>query len=439
MTTLAQENNATPAAGPAHRLPAQLHERAEELEARLAIFRAEDLALDLTRGKPSAAQLDLANGLDGILNGDFRSEDGSDTRNYGSLEGIPEMKRLCAEYLNVDANEVIVGGNSSLQLMYQYMLWARHYGPDGQQPWGATAPIKFLCPVPGYDRHFALTEELGIEMIAVPMDENGPNMARVEDLVRTDRAIRGMWCVPKHSNPSGATYSADVTARIANLGHIAEPGFRVMWDNAYAVHDLTDNPPELANILALAKAAGTQDTVVIFGSMSKVSFGGAGIAFMAATRANLDAFSARLSLMTIGPDKVNQLRHARFFKDLDGVRAHMHKHAAIVRPKFACVAHRLNEALGGKSMGSWNTPTGGYFVSFDAPKGTASRIVALAREHGVKLTPAGAAFPYGNDPHDQHIRLAPTFPALDELDKAMQVFVACVELVSIRHALGSNI
>jgi DNA-binding transcriptional MocR family regulator len=419
--------------------PNALGERASVLESRLAEFRARRLALDLTRGKPAAAQLDLLSDLDGILRGDYRCEDGSDARNYGLPEGIPELRRLFADYLGVEPHEVLAGGNSSLQLMYQYAAWAMAFGPDGARPWRAEPPVRFLCPVPGYDRHFALCEELGIEMVAVPMTAAGPDMDVVEDLVTRDRAIRGMWCVPKYSNPTGVTYADDVVARIARLATRAAPGFRVLWDNAYAVHDLSDSPPVLANVLAAARATGTEDSIVMFGSTSKISFAGAGIAFMAATRANLDPYCRRRSVMTIGPDKVNQLRHARCFKSMEDIRAHMRRHAAIVRPKFDCVLRHLDHALAGKGLATWTRPEGGYFVSFEGMPGTASRIVALAGEHGVKLTPAGAAFPYGRDPDDRHIRLAPTFPSLEELDQAMQVFVACAELVSIRRLLGSNL
>lgn len=418
--------------------PAALEARGRVLEERLRGIRAERLALDLTRGKPSAAQLDLLPDFDGILGHDYACEDGSDARNYGALDGIPELKRLFAEYLGVAQDEVVAGGNSSLQLMYQYVLWALDYGPDGKHAWRADGTVKFLCPVPGYDRHHALCEELGVEMIPVPMTATGPAMDAVERLVADDRAVRGMWCVPKYSNPSGVTYGDEEVRRIARLARLAAPGFRVMWDNAYAVHDLVDTPPVLANVLTAARAEGTEDSIVMFGSTSKISFAGAGIAFMGATRANLDPYLQRLSLMTIGPDKVNQLRHARYFKDMDGIRAHMRRHAAILRPKFDCVLEHLEAALGGKGMAQWTRPEGGYFVSYEGLPGTASRIVALAGEHGVRLTPAGAAFPYRRDPEDRHIRLAPTFPTLAELDKAMEVFVACAELVSIRRLLGAN-
>lgn len=419
---------------------ASARERVATLEAELNGYKAEGLALDLTRGKPAADQLDLANELDGILKGDYRCADGTDARNYGALEGIPEMRALAAAYLEVPEDQVLIGGNSSLQLMYQYVWWSLTFGPDGENPWRASADdtVTFLCPVPGYDRHFALCEELGVNMIPVPMDDDGPDMDAVEALVRSDPTIRGMWCVPKYSNPSGTVYSDQVVERIAALGAEAHPTFRVLWDNAYAAHDLADSPPNLANIVEAAARAGTSDSIVTFGSFSKVTMAGAGISFLAASPLNLRAFSDRLSLMTIGNDKVNQLRHVRFFGDLSGIRAHMDRHRALLRPKFDLVQQRLSDALGGKDLGAWTVPAGGYFVSFDAPAGTASRIVELAGEHGVKLTPAGAAYPYGTDPDDTHIRLAPTFPPLDELDKAMRVFVACVELVALRNALGAN-
>jgi len=416
-----------------------LRARADALETALARFREEGLALDLTRGKPSAAQLDLLNTLDGVLAGNFLCEDGSDARNYGPLDGIPEMKRLCASYLGIDPSEVLADGNSSLQLMYQFVLWALRFGPDGQHPWADECrQAKFLCPVPGYDRHFALCEELGIEMIPVPMTNSGPDMDVVERHIEEDPDIRGLWCVPKYSNPTGVTYSDAVVSRIAALGKRAARTFRVLWDNAYAVHDLTDAPPSLANVMDLAKAAGTADTIICFGSTSKISLAGAGIAFMGATAVNLDAYRDRLSLMTLGPDKVNQLRHVRYFKDMDGIRAHMRKHADILRPKFVCTLEHLDRALGNRAAGTWSVPEGGYFVSFNGLPGTARRIIALAAETGVALTPAGAAFPYGYDPDDAHIRLAPTFATLPELDKAMQIFVTCAELVAVRRQLGAN-
>jgi len=416
-----------------------LRERAKALEALLDQYREEGLNLDLTRGKPSDAQLDLLNGFDGVLMGDYRCEAGLDARNYGPLDGLPEMKRLCAAYLDVAEDEVLADGNSSLQLMYQFVLWALHFGPDSKQSWTSECnPVKFLCPVPGYDRHFALCEELGIEMIPVPMTDTGPDMDTIERHLDTDPNIRGLWCVPKYSNPTGVTYSDATVARIVALAKRAAPSFRVLWDNAYAVHDLTDTPPRLASVMALAKAVGTADSIIQFGSTSKISLAGAGIAFLGATPANLGPYLKRLSLMTIGPDKVNQLRHTRYFKNIEGIHAHMQKHAEILKPKFARTLEHLNEALGGKGLGSWTVPQGGYFVSFTGLSGTASRIVALATDAGVKLTPAGAAFPCGNDPDDAHIRLAPTFPSLPEVDKAMGVFVTCAELVAIRRQLGAN-
>lgn len=393
------------------------------------------LSLDITRGKPSVEQLALSTGLDGILGGDYRLADGTDARGYGGLDGIGEAKALAAQWLGVNADDVLVGGNSSLNLMYLFLAEAHARGPADQAPWSeVSGGARFLCPAPGYDRHFAICEDLGIEMLPVAMTGAGPDMAEVERLIAEDRRIVGMWCVPKYSNPSGETYSNETVERIARLGRSARPDFRVIWDNAYAVHDLYD-PEPLANVMDLAREHGTEDSIVLFGSTSKVTFAGAGLAFLGASAANLAWLRGRLAVMTIGPDKVNQLRHARFLGDLDGVREHMFRHAAILRPKFECVLERLDSALGGRGMGEWTRPRGGYFVSFDALPGLGREIVSLAGEAGVKLTPAGAAYPYGRDPEDRNIRIAPSFPPLEEVDAALGVFTTCVELASTRKRL----
>ena len=414
--------------------------RAEaELERSYAALQAEGLDLDLTRGKPAGDQLGLSAALDGALEGAYRTDDGTDTRGYGGADGITEARRLGAEWLGLAPEEVLAGGNSSLTLMYLFLLGAHRFGLDGPGSAWADDPAgaRFLCPVPGYDRHFTICEDLGIGMIPVPMTGEGPDMDRVESLVAGDPGVRGMWCVPRYSNPTGETYSAGTVRRIAALGRIAAPGFRVMWDNAYAVHHLAGGAP-LENVMARCRAAGTEDSVVQFASTSKVSFAGAGISFFGASRRNVDWFRSRLSVMTIGPDKVNQLRHMRLLPDMDAVHAHMVRHAELLRPKFDCVRRRLEEGLGNLGVGRWTDPAGGYFVSFWTRPGLAKETVRLAAGAGVRLTPAGAAFPYGEDPEDSHIRLAPSFPPVDEVDRAMEVFVTCVKLAAVRGARRAN-
>ena len=415
--------------------------RAEaELERSYVALQAEGLDLDLTRGKPAGDQLGLSAALDGALEGAYRTDDGTDTRGYGGADGITEARRLGAEWLGLAPEEVLAGGNSSLTLMYLFLLGAHRFGLDGPGSAWADDPAgaRFLCPVPGYDRHFTICEDLGIGMVPVPMTGEGPDMDRVESLAAGDPGVRGMWCVPRYSNPTGETYSADTVRRIAALGRIAAPGFRVMWDNAYAVHHLAGGTPPPENVMAHCRAAGTEDSVVQFASTSKVTFAGAGISFFGASRRNVDWFRSRLSVMTIGPDKVNQLRHMRLLPDMDVVHAHMVRHAELLRPKFDCVRRRLEEGLGNLGMGRWTDPDGGYFVSFWTRPGLAKETVRLAAGAGVRLTPAGAAFPYGEDPEDSHIRLAPSFPPVDEVDRAMEVFVTCVKLAAVRGARREN-
>ena len=411
--------------------------RAEaELERSYAALQAEGLDLDLTRGKPAGDQLGLSAALDGALEDGYRAEDGTDTRGYGGADGITEARRLGAQWLGLAPEEVLAGGNSSLTLMYLFLLGAHRFGLGGPGSAWADDPAgaRFLCPVPGYDRHFTICEDLGIGMVPVQMTGEGPDMDRVEALVAGDPGVRGMWCVPRYSNPTGETYSADTVRRIAGLGRIAAPGFRVMWDNAYAVHHLAGGTPPPENVMARCRAAGTEDSVVQFASTSKVSFAGAGISFFGGSRRNVDWFRSRLSVMTIGPDKVNQLRHMRLLPDMDAVHAHMVRHAGLLRPKFDSVRRRLEEGLGNLGMGRWTDPDGGYFVSFWTRPGLAKETVRLAAGAGVRLTPAGAAFPYGDDPEDSHIRLAPSFPPLDEVDRAMEVFVTCVKLAAVHGA-----
>jgi DNA-binding transcriptional MocR family regulator len=407
----------------------------KELTARYEAFKAKGLKLDMTRGKPAGAQLDLANGMTTILAAtDTKSADGTDIRNYGGLDGLPEMKELMGAILGVPADAVLVGGNSSLQMMHDQIVRALlHPVPGATQAWGKQ-PIKFLCPAPGYDRHFAICQHHGIEMITVALRDDGPDMDQVEKLVAADPSIKGMWCVPKYANPTGATYSDAVVDRIAAMK--AAPDFRVFWDNAYVVHDLAATTDPLKDILAACAAAGNPDRVYLFGSTSKISFAGGGVAAMAASKANLADIKKHLGMQTIGPDKVNQLRHVRFFKDLAGVRAHMQRHAAIIKPKFDAVVATFEKALGGKGIATWTTPRGGYFVSLDCLDGCAAQVVKLADEAGVKLTNAGATFPYGKDPRDRNIRVAPTLPPLDQVETAMQVVALCVELVSARKLLA---
>ena len=408
-----------------------------ELEKQYAEIQSAKLNLDLTRGKPSSAQLDLSNGLDGILAGAYKADDGTDCRNYGGLDGIAEAKALFSQVLGVKPTETLIGGNASLTLMFQVLAFAYQFGVRGiDSAWCKEGEIKFLCPVPGYDRHFGICEELGIKMIPVAMDDNGPNMDEVESLVKSDPCIKGIWCVPRFSNPTGIVYSDEVVERIAQLGKIAGPNFRVMWDNAYAIHALSDQAPPLANIMDAARKFGTEDSVVIFGSTSKVTFAGSGLAFLGASEENLKYFRKHLGMCTIGPDKVNQLRHVKFFGGFDGLLAHMAKHAELLKPRFDAVLQHLDKGFSASDMGAWTVPEGGYFVSFDARPGLAKEIIRLAGEAGVKLTPAGATFPYGQDPEDKNIRLAPSFPSMADINKAMEVFVICVKLASVRQKLA---
>tara|TARA_R110000822_G_scaffold226254_14_gene359022 strand:+ start:2855 stop:4192 length:1338 start_codon:yes stop_codon:yes gene_type:complete len=416
----------------------QLQQWQEELAAKHESFKSSGLNLNLTRGKPSASQLSLANALDGALEGNYISDDGTDTRNYGGLVGLPKMRALAAEILGVEADDVLVGGNSSLTLMYFTILFAWQFGLNGKgSAWSDEGVVKFLCPVPGYDRHFSICEEFGIEMINVPMDENGPDMALVETLVAEDSAIKGIWCVPKYSNPTGCVYSEDTVERLAKLGNMAADNFRVFYDNAYAVHDLSDDAPNLPNIMAYCRQHGTENSVLQFASTSKVTFAGAGVAFLASSANNLKIITQHLGVASIGPDKVNQLRHLNVIPDLAGLKSHMKKHAELLRPRFACVIQHLCEHFAESDLGDWNSPEGGYFISFDTRPGLADEVVKLSAEAGVKLTPAGATFPYGKDPENKNIRIAPSFPTVDEIDKAMAIFCNSVKLASVRQKLAA--
>jgi len=417
---------------------AQLREWESQLTAQYQAILAKKLNLDLTRGKPSAEQLNLSDALDGFLKGDYIAADGTDTRNYGGLDGLPEAKQLGAHIMGVEPANVLVGGNSSLTLMFQVMLTAYQFGlKDSASAWKNEGEVKFICPVPGYDRHYTVCEQLGIKMINVAMTSTGPDMDAVEALIKADSSIKGMWCVPKYSNPTGVVYSDETVERIAKLGQIASANFRVFWDNAYSVHDLIPNAPQLASILEATRRNGTEDSVVQFASTSKITHAGSGVAFVAASAANLAGFKKFLNSCTIGPDKVNQIRHTRLLPNKEALMAHMEKHAALLNPRFEAVLSALSSAFDGTDLGAWEKPVGGYFVSFDTRKGCAKETVRLAAEAGVKLTPAGATYPYGKDPEDRNIRIAPSVPTVPEVVGAMEVFVTCVKLASIKQQLAN--
>lgn len=409
-----------------------------ELEAEYKAFKERGLKLDMSRGKPSKEQLDLSMGMMDVLHSgvDLAGEEGVDCRNYGVLDGIKEAKELLGAISEVSADKIIIYGNSSLNVMYDTISRSMTHGVMGNTPWCKLDKVKFLCPVPGYDRHFAITEFFGIEMINVPMTPTGPDMDMVEKLVSEDEAIKGIWCVPKYSNPQGISYSDETVRRFAALKPAAKD-FRIYWDNAYSVHHLYDDDQDvILEILDECEKAGNPDMVYKFTSTSKISFPGSGIAAIATSKNNIEEIKKQMTIQTIGHDKVNQLRHVRFFKDLDGVKAHMKKHAAILRPKFEAVIETLERELGGLGIGQWIKPKGGYFISFDAMEGCAKAIVAKAKEAGVVMTGAGATYPYGKDPQDSNIRIAPSFPSPEELSLATELFVLCVKLVSAEKLLG---
>ena len=411
----------------------------ESLNKEYAEAKSKGLALDMSRGKPSAKQLDVSLGLLDTINSssDLKALDGTDCRNYGVLDGIPEAKKLMADMMGTTPDHVIVYGNASLNIMYDQISRAYTHGILGNTPWCKLDKVKFLCPVPGYDRHFAITERFGIEMINIPMSESGPDMGMVEEYVSKDASVKGIWCVPKYSNPQGYTYSEETVKRMAALKPAAED-FRIFWDNAYSVHHLyEDNQAQILNILDECEKAGNPDIVFQFCSTSKVSFPGAGIAAISASAANIADIKKRLTIQTIGHDKLNQLRHVKFFKNIDGLHEHMRKHAAILRPKFEMVLNTLDRELGGLGIGEWTKPHGGYFISFDSMEGCAKAIVAKAKEAGVVLTGAGATYPYGKDPKDSNIRIAPSFPTPEDLGKAAEVFVLCVKLTSVEKLLAT--
>ena len=418
----------------------ELLELKRDLSDQYREFQGKNLTLDMSRGKPSAEQLDLSMGMMDVLSSDsdLTCEDGTDCRNYGGLDGISEAKELLADMIEVPADNIIIYGNSSLNVMFDTVSRSMTHGVMGNTPWCKLDKVKFLCPVPGYDRHFKITEFFGIEMINVPMSPEGPDMDMVEKLVSSDPAIKGIWCVPKYSNPQGITYSDETVFRFANLKPAAED-FRIFWDNAYCVHHLYEDKQDyLIEILMECKKAGNPDMVYKFSSTSKISFPGSGIAAMAASDANLEDIRSTMRVQTIGHDKVNQLRHVRFFGDIHGIVEHMKKHADILRPKFETVLEVLERELGGLEIGSWIAPRGGYFISFDALDGCAKAIVAKAKEAGVVMTGAGATFPYGKDPHDSNIRIAPSYPTPEELAVAAEVFVLSVKLASVDKILETK-
>ena len=410
----------------------------DENQQKYESFKSRNLKYDMSRGKPCPTQLDLSDGmLDCVNSGsDKKAVDGADCRNYGVLDGISDAKELFSQLLEVGPNEVIVGGNSSLNMMYDCVTRAMLKGVLGSEtPWCKLDKVKFLCPVPGYDRHFSVCEFLGIEMIPVDMKEDGPDMDSVEKLVSEDASIKGIWCVPKYSNPQGITYSDEVVERFAALKPKA-PDFRIFWDNAYTVHHLHDEPDRLKNLLECCKKAGNPDMVYIFVSTSKITYAGAGVAAMGASQANIDFIKKQLGMQTICYDKLNELRHVRYFKNMDGITEHMKKHAAIIKPKFDTVLGILSRELGDSGAADWTCPNGGYFISLDTMDGCAGAVVAKAKEAGVTLTGAGATFPYKKDPRDRNIRIAPTYPSLEELKNAIEVLCVCILLVEAEKLLA---
>lgn len=410
-----------------------LLEYREGLLKRYEDFKSQNLKYDMSRGKPCTEQLDLS--LEMLNITDYKSYEGTDCRNYGGLDGIPEAKQLFAELLEVNSDEVIIGGNSALNMIYDTISRAMSFGVlEGELPWSKLPKVKFLCPCPGYDRHFAICELFGIEMIIVDMKSDGPDMDAVEKLVSEDEAVKGILCVPKYSNPDGITYSDEVVDRLAAMKTKAKD-FRIFWDNAYAVHHLFGNGDKLKNIMEACKSSGNEDRVFIYTSTSKISFPGAGVAAMASSKANVSKIKKQLTIQMIGPDKMNQLRHVKFFKNMETIEKHMKKHAEIIEPKFSAVLDILNAELGGKEIGWWNKPNGGYFISLNTLDSCAKKVVAMTAEAGVIMTSAGATFPYGSDPRDRNIRIAPTLPSINELKKAIEIFCICVQIESINKLL----
>ncbi|KUI46878.1 aminotransferase [Mycobacterium sp. GA-1199] len=411
----------------------------EQQKSNYAELQARGLKLDLTRGKPSAAQLDLSNKLLQLPGpDDFRDGDGTDVRNYGGVHGLPELRAIFGELLGIPVQNLIAGNNASLELMHDVVVFSMlHGGPDSAWPWAKEPALKFLCPAPGYDRHFAITESLGIEMITVPMLEDGPDVDLIEELVASDPAIKGMWCVPVYSNPTGVTFSWETVRRLVQM-RTAANDFRLMWDNAYAVHTLTHDFVRNVDVLGLAEAAGNGNRPLVFASTSKITFAGAGVSFLGASLGNITWYLQHAGKKSIGPDKVNQLRHLRFFRDADGVRLQMQRHQQLLAPKFAAVLEILSERLGDSKIASWTEPKGGYFISLDVLPGTAKRTVALAKDAGIAVTEAGATFPYRKDPEDKNIRIAPTMPPEPELRAAIDGLATCALLSATESLLKGS-
>lgn len=410
----------------------------EKLFAEYELYKSKGLKLDMSRGKPEKAQLDLSMEMLDTVNSksDLKTISGTDCRNYGVLDGIPEAKKLFSQLLGVAEDEIIVMGNSSLNIMYDIFAKAMIFGfPDSGKPWGKYDKIKFLCPVPGYDRHFAICESMGIEMINIPMTSEGPDMDMAEKLASQDETIKGIWCVPKYSNPDGITCSDETVRRFANMKTKAKD-FKIFWDNAYCVHDITEEGDKLLNLMDECKKAGTEDRVFIFGSTSKISFPGAGVAMVGMSKTNITYLKKKCTIQTIGADKINQLRQVRYFKDMDGILSHMKKHREIIAPKFKTVIDEFKKEIAPYGVGTWHEPNGGYFISFNTFPGCAKRVGELCKEAGVTLTTIGATFPYGKDPEDKNIRIAPTFPPIDELETAVKLFCICVKIASVEKLLS---
>ena len=406
-------------------------------QAKLDKWSERNLTLDLTRGKPNQAQLDLSSEMLSIISdrGDCFSASGLDCRNYGILDGLPETKKLFSDLLDIPTEQILVLGNSSLNVMYDTLVRAMLFGvAGGYEPWSRQGRIKFICPSPGYDRHFTMCRTLGIEMIPVKLNADGPDMDEVYNIACSDPSVKGIWCVPKFSNPEGVTYSDEIVDLMAAMKPAA-PDFRIFWDNAYAVHELYDEHVPLANIFKLAKEYGTEDNIFYFASTSKITFPGSGLAIMAASEKNLEQIRPIIATQTIGYDKINQMRHVKFFKDADGLRAHMRHHAAILRPKFELVESLFESELGGLGISHWTEPKGGYFISLYVPDGCARRVYQLARSVGVTLTTAGSTFPYGRDPHNNNLRIAPTYPENDELKLAIEILCSCIRLAAAEKML----
>jgi len=441
MVTVTEQNLTSPSAGPSgqqpltERSPAEIEALLDEQRTAYDALKALGLKLDLTRGKPASAQLDLSDALLTLPAGPVDAA-GVDTRNYGGLEGIREIREMFADLLWVDPEQVVAGGSSSLVMMREVLtdLWLKG-GVDSERPWSQEEKVTFICPVPGYDRHFTLLDWFGIDTVTVPMNDDGPDADAVAALAASDPSIKGMWIVPTYANPTGSIVTQEIAERLASM-QTAAPDFKIFWDNAYAFHHLTEDEAKSADILSLASAAGHPHRPIMFASTSKITYAGAGVAFLAGSVETVKWYVGHLGKGAIGPDKLNQLRHAQFFGSPQGVRDHMAKHREIIAPKFAEVERVLSERLGGLGVATWTKPRGGYFVSLDVLDGTASRVVALAKEAGIALTPAGASFPQGDDPRDRNIRLAPTFPGLAEVAEAMDGVATCVLLAAAESLHG---